>query len=102
MLAAAIELLSKMKLDQEKPTKNVPPNPEHATVETKKAYLRKIASLVVDNYVIDQNRNEKMRQPVGVTQHEAAARQQELTSDGRLRCRAPDCTRTLAQNGKIW
>ena len=101
MIAAAMELLGINSLDDEKPTKNVLPNPDCATTEAKRAYLRRIATLVVDTYVIDRHRSEKMRQSVGIIQYEATARQQELTPDGRFRCRAPGCRRTFAHDGKI-
>lgn len=101
MIAAAVELLGMTNLDQEKPTKNVFPNPACATTEEKKAYLRRIATLVVDSYVIDRHRNEKMRHSVGIMEHETEARQQELTPDGRFRCRAPGCRRTFAHDGKL-
>lgn len=83
------------------PTKNLPPNPDGATSDAKKAYLRRIATLVVESYIIDHHRNEKMRQSVAIIQYEAAARQQELTADGRFRCRAPGCRRSFAHDGKL-
>lgn len=101
VIAAAIELLGMTSLEDAMPTKNLPPNPDGATSDAKKAYLRRIATLVVDSYIIDRHRNEKMRQSVAIIQYEAAARQQELTADGRFRCRAPGCRRSFAHDGKL-
>lgn len=101
VLAAAIELLGMTTLEDEKPTKNLLPIPDGATSDAKKSYLRRIATLVVDSYIIDRHRNEKKRQSVAINQYEAAARQQELTADGRFRCRAPGCRRTFAHDGKL-
>lgn len=64
-------------LEDESPTKNLLPNPDGVTSDAKKAYLRWIATLVVDSFIIDHHRNEKMWQSVGIIQHKAAARQQE-------------------------
>lgn len=61
VIAAAIELLGMTSLEDEKPTKNLLPNPDSATSDAKKPYLRRIAPLVVDSYIIDRHRNEKMR-----------------------------------------
>ena len=47
VVAAALEILGMSSLDDEKPTKNAPPNSD-ATDDAKKSYLRRIASLVVD------------------------------------------------------
>ena len=101
VIAAAAEVLGITSSDQDRPTKNLLPNPKNATTEAKHAYLRRVATLVIDDYVIDQPRNEKMRQSAGIIQYESTARQQELTPDGRFRCRAPGCTRTFAHDGKV-
>ena len=53
-------------LEDAMPTKNLPPNPDGVTSDAKKAYLRRIATLVVDSYIIDRHRNEKMRQSVAI------------------------------------
>ena len=50
--AVAMEILGMSSLD-DKPTKNAPPNFTDATDVAKKSYLRHIASLIVDTYVID-------------------------------------------------
>lgn len=101
MIAAAIEILGMASLEDEKPTRNALPNHDSATNVAKKAYLRRIATLLVDRYVIDQQRNQRIRQMTTIIQNEAAARQQEITPDGRFRCRAPGCRKTFAHDGKI-
>ena len=62
VIAAAIELFGMTSLEDAMPTKNLPPNPDGATSD----YLRRIATLVVDSYIIDRHRNEKMRQSVAI------------------------------------
>ena len=47
VVAAALEILGMSSLDDEKLTKNAPPNSD-ATDDAKKSYLRRIAPLVVD------------------------------------------------------
>jgi len=57
-LSAAIELLGMTSLENKKPTKNLLPNPEDGTSDTKKAYLRQTATLAVHSYIIDRQRND--------------------------------------------
>ena len=57
VLAAASKVLGMNSLDKnEKPTKNVFLNGENGTREDKKNYQRKIATAVVDDYIVDQER----------------------------------------------
>ncbi|CAH3154050.1 unnamed protein product, partial [Porites evermanni] len=105
VVAAAMEILGMSSLDDEKPTKNAPPDSTDATDVAKKSYLRRIASLVVDTYVIDQQRNLDIQQSVQIVEHEQGARQQEITVDRegrrRFKCRAPGCNKDFAHDGKL-
>ena len=105
VVAAAMEILGMSSLDDEKPTKNAPPDSTDATDVAKKSYLRRIASLVVDTYVIDQQRNLDIQQSVQIVEHEQGARQQEITVDRegrrRFKCRAPGCHKDFAHDGKL-
>ena len=105
VVAAAMEILGMSSLDDEKPTKNAPPDSTDATDVAKKSYLRRIASLIVDTYVIDQQRNLDIQQSVQMVEHEQGARQQEITVDRegrrRFKCRAPGCNKDFAHDGKL-
>ena len=103
IIAAALTILGLNSLDpKEKPTKNVFPNQEDAsTKQEKKHYLHKIATLVVDEFVIDQERNRKIMQSVQLLEHERQAKEQEIDAEGRYPCRSPGCTKTFAHDGKL-
>ena len=103
VVAVAMEILGMSSLDHEKP--NLSPDFTDATDVAKKSYLRRIASLVVDTYVIDQQRNLDIQQSVQIVEHEQGARQQEITVDRegrrRFKCRAPCCNKDFAHDGKL-
>lgn len=103
IIAAALKILGLNSLDpKEKPTKNVFPNQEDAsTKQEKKHYLRKIATLVVDEFVIDQERNRKIMQSVQLLEREQQVKEQEIEAEGRYPCRSPGCTKTFAHDGKL-
>ena len=67
VIAAALKVLGMNSLDKnEKPTKNVFLTGENGTREEKKNYLRKIATAVVDDYIVDQERNRNITRCVQV------------------------------------
>ena len=74
---------------------------ENATKQAKKACLRKIASIVVDDYVVDQERNENIMRSAQVIEHEQHAREQQVNAQGRYPCRSPGCNKTFAHDGKL-
>ena len=82
-------------LDDETPTKNVL-DESFATKQDKADYLRKMSSMVVDYYAIDQKQNEDILKSVQVMQHAQQARDREVNSEGRYRCRAQGCPKTFA------
>jgi hypothetical protein len=87
-------------LDDETPTKNVL-DESFATKQDKADYLRKISSMVVDYYVIDKKQNEDILKSVQVMQHAQQARDREVNSEGRYRCRAQGCPKTFAHDRKL-
>ena len=62
-------------------------------------YLKKVASIVVDEYVVDKNRNEDILRHV--QQMEKSKTNAQRNSDGRYRCRARGCGKTFAHDGKL-
>lgn len=103
ILAAALKTLGLNSLDpEEKPTRNVFPNDqETASKQEKQHYLRKIATLLVDEFVVDQERNRNIMQSVQVLEHEQQAKEQQVNAEGRYPCRAPGCSKTFAHDGKL-
>ena len=64
VVAAATEIFGMSSLDDQKPTKNALTNFTDATDVAKTSYLRRIASIVVDTYVSDPQRNLDIQQSV--------------------------------------
>ena len=102
VIAAALKVLGMNSLDKnEKPTKNVFLTGENGTREEKKNYLRKIATAVVDDYIVDQERNRNIIRCVQVMEHEQQAKEQQVNAQGRYPCRSPGCSKTFAHDGKL-
>lgn len=100
VIAATLKVLGMNSLDAKNPTQNVLVA-ENATKQAKKACLRKIASIVVDDYVVDQERNENIMRSAQVIEHEQHAREQQVNAQGRYPCRSPGCNKTFAHDGKL-
>ena len=66
VIAAATEIFGMSSLDDQNTTKNAPSNFTDATDVAKTSYLRRIASLVVDTYVIDPQCNLDIQQSVQI------------------------------------
>ena len=73
VIAATLKVLGMNSLDAKDPTQNVLVT-ENATKQAKKACLGNIASIVVDDYVVDQEQNENIMRSVQVIEHEQHAR----------------------------
>lgn len=100
LIAAAMEMLGMERLS-DKPTKNeVPEGLHNESKVTQKLFLRKIASLVVDKYVIHSEQLETfLAKMLSIEEHQVEmAREQ--GEDGRFACRFPGCNKTFAYNGK--
>ena len=100
VIAATLKVLGMNSLDAKNPTQNVLVT-ENATKQAKKACLRKIASIVVDDYVVDRERNENIMRSVQVIEPEQHAREQQVNAQGRYPCRSPGCSKTFAHDGKL-
>lgn len=100
VIAATLKVLGMNSLDAKNPTQNVLVA-DNATKQAKKACLRKVASIVVDDYVVDQERNENIMRSAQVIEHEQHAREQQVNAQGRYPCRSPGCNKTFAHDGKL-
>ena len=61
----------------------------------KRKYIRKIASAIVDEYVVDNNTVDKIISPVLMQEEqELAVANQNMTPDRRFRCRFSGCEKT--------
>lgn len=59
------------------------------------------SSIVVDDYVVDQERNENIMRSAQVIEHGQHAREQQVNAQGRYPCRSPSCSKTFAHDGKL-
>ena len=98
IIGGALSVLEMTSLDEEKV---IFPNTEMASKEEKKRFLRKTATHVVDKFVIDQKRNDKILEAVQVIQQYTEARQQAANLKGRYPCRYQGCPKTFAHDGKV-
>lgn len=96
VVAAAMKVLGMMSLDAS-PSTNVFPFEDNATDSNKKSYLNKIASLVVDTFVVDKERNRSMEEAVTTAQQQ----QEKPNANGRFPCRFAGCPKTFAHAGKL-
>ena len=100
VIAATLKVLGMNSLDAKNPSQNVLVT-ENATKQAKKACLREIASIVVDDYVVDRERNENIMRSVQVIEHELYAREKQVNAQGRYPCRSPGCSKTFSHDGKL-
>lgn len=73
--------------------------PEASDIE-KKEYLRKVASRVVDSYVIRRENVESIFNALLAAGEEEASNRRNQTDDGRFICNFPGCGKTFKFNGK--
>jgi len=98
VIAAAMKVLGMSKIDEDKPTACIFESGLNSSKQEKKSYLHKVASLVVDTFVIDKERNEHMEQSMRSIQQEFNERP---NANGRYPCRCPGCPKTFAHPGKL-
>lgn len=85
----------------DKPTTNeFPEGLIHESKAKQKLYLRKIASMVVDKYVIQNEQMENFLAKVLSIEGYQAEIAREQREDGRFVCRFPGCDKSFAFNGK--
>ena len=99
VVAATLNVLGMSKLC-ERPTQNAIPNglENDSPKSEKKAYLHKVASLVVDLFIVDKKRNQEIEQSCLHLDEEQ--KKNVVNSDGRYMCRHPGCQKTFAHDGK--
>lgn len=101
IISAAMVILGMTSID-EKPT-NFPISVglTHSPPLPKKLYLLKIASLIVDKFVIDEILTQDLMNSILTTQEqEDMLKRQELTADGRFPCRSQGCDKSFKYDGK--
>lgn len=79
-----------------KPTKlKYPVNTSKQDHNAKRKYIRKIASAIVGEYVVDNNTVDRIISPVLMQEEqELAVANQNMMPDGRFRCRFSGCEKT--------
>ena len=100
VVGTALHVLGMDSLYDERPKQNAPP-PTDETSWTKKRYLQRLATLIVDTFAIDQLRNQTVLESVFIMQQQGELRQEDVTAEGQYKCRAPCCDKTFAHDGKL-
>ena len=100
IMAAAMQVVG-MENVNDKPTGEfLQPDLPNAVNKEKKEYLRKIASQVIDNFVIRREKVEAILNSLLTAEEEEASNTREQTDSGRFICQFPGCGKTFAHNGK--
>ncbi|XP_028518482.1 uncharacterized protein LOC114576306 [Exaiptasia diaphana] len=82
------------------PTQIVPANAKEMTTVQQRHLLKKIASQVVDLFVLQKDKTDALLNKVLTEEEHELARSRDQTEDGRFMCRFPGCGKTFAHNGK--
>ena len=98
IIAATLQIMGMKKIDDENPTMHMFPSAPGTSTDDKKAYLHTISSLVVDQFVVDQKRNNDVEISVQSMQQ---GQDQQPDVYGRFPCRFPGCSKTFAHHGKL-
>lgn len=82
------------------PTQIVPANAKEMTTVQQRHLLKKIASQVVDLFVLQKDKTDALLNKVLTEEEHELARSRDQTEDGRFMCRFPGFGKTFAHNGK--
>lgn len=100
ILAAPMQVLEIDDLNAIPPESILPRESKEYAVPRKKELLRNIASQVVDKFVLQKDKIDRLLNKVLTVEEIENVRQQDQTEDGRFKCRFPGCDKTFAYNGK--
>ena len=65
-----------------------------------KEYLDRLSSNIVDKYIVDKEKHEKITAAVEQLKERLLRRLKDNTANGRYRCRFPGCKKTFSNDGK--
>ena len=65
-----------------------------------KEYLDGLSSNIVDKYIVDKEKHEKITAAVEQLEERQLQRLKDKTANGRYRCRYPGCKKTFSNDGK--
>lgn len=100
LIASAVHELGMNNLSDSPTGEFWQPNlPEASDIE-KKEYLHKVASRVVDSYVIRRKNVESIFNSLLAAEEDEASNRRNQTDDGRFICNFPGCGKTFKVNGK--
>lgn len=101
VIAAAMEILRMESKSSQTSKCPVPPDLGNMSKHTKLRYLHKVAAMVVDSFVFDQcSLNNIVDKIITAQEKEDATNNQQLTEDGRFRCRFPGCNYSFQYDGR--
>ncbi|KXJ19523.1 hypothetical protein AC249_AIPGENE18307 [Exaiptasia diaphana] len=100
VIAAAMHILKMDSLSGTPDESIIPSNAKELTSAQQKALLKKVASQVVDTFILQKDKIETLLQTVLTEEELVVARNEEQTDEGRFICRFPGCGKTFAHDGK--
>lgn len=100
LMAAAMQVLGMEDLQDTPRGEFFHPNLRDAVTGEKKEYLRKVASRVIDEFVVRKEKVEAILDNLLSAEEEEANNRREQTENGRFICPFPGCGKTFAHNGK--
>lgn len=76
------------------------PTAEMWSRKEQKDYLDRLSSNIVDKYIVDKGKHEKIIAAVEQLEKRQLQWLKDKTANGRYRCRSPDCKKTFSNYGK--
>ena len=93
LIASAMEELAINCIDDLPDESVLPSTLKNATKKEKKAFLEKISTAVVDNYVLRKEKIDQLPQKTRNAQN-YESRERGMSNDGRFKCHFPGCCKT--------
>lgn len=101
IITAGMKILGLTELSGRPTTSCYPADLSNQDKRAKKTYLRKLASSIVDEYVVDNKAiTDILNSVLEQTEQTRAAANQRMTTDGRFLCRFDGCNKSFKHNGK--
>lgn len=95
IVASAMKILGMKKLEDSPTANHYPKDESRADKTMKRLYLRKLASQIVDKFIVDEKSYNDIVDRVLEDHDNQQERQAQMTPDGRFPCRQSGCNKTF-------
>ena len=99
LIASAMEELAINCIDDLPDESVLPSTLKNATKKEKRAFLEKLSTAAVDNYVLRKEKTDQLLQKTR-NAHNYESRERGMSNDGRFKCHFPGCCKTYRFDGK--